>query len=92
MRRSVITRSGPESGAGGQRRGGALDRFDFIVLGAQPDGQKPQQSRVVVDHQDPRLALLGGSRRANRWLQSERQGGGGGVRVSVQCGLSDDLR
>ena len=48
----------PESRAGGQRRRGAFDRFDFVVLGAQPDGQQAQQPGVVVDHQDSRLALL----------------------------------
>ena len=56
----------PEARAGGQRRGGAFDRFDLVVLGAQPDGQQAQQPRVIVDHQDARLALLRRARcRAN---------------------------
>ena len=51
-----------ETGAGRQRRGGAFDRLHLVILRPQADGQKAQQTRVVVDHQDPRLALLLGIR------------------------------
>ena len=57
----------PEAHAGGERRGGAFDRFDFVVLGAQPDGQEAQQPRVIVHHQDARLALLRRLRLAVTW-------------------------
>jgi hypothetical protein len=33
---------GPETHARGQRCRRAFDRFDFVVLGAQADGQQPQ--------------------------------------------------
>jgi hypothetical protein len=36
----------------GQRKLRALDGFDFIAFGAQPDTQESQQPRVVVDQQD----------------------------------------
>ena len=67
---------GPESRAGGERGRGAFDGLDLVVLGPQPDGQEPQQARVVVDHQNPRLALLRGGVVARARLQPERQGGG----------------
>ena len=44
--------------AGRERGGRALDRLDLVILGAQADGQQAQQPRVIVDHQDARLALL----------------------------------
>ena len=78
----------PETHAGGQRGGGAFDRFDFVVLGAQADGQQAQQSGVIVDHQDARFALLRRLRVTRARLQAERQGGGGGNRIGVQCSLS----
>ena len=77
-----------EPRAGGERRGGAFDRFDLVVLGAQADGQKAQQPRIVVDHQNPRLALLSRVWSREARLQAERQGGGGGNRIGVQCSLS----
>ena len=46
--------------AGGQRGGGTFNRFDLVVLGAQTDRQQAQQTRVVVDHEDARFALLRG--------------------------------
>ncbi len=78
----------PKAHAGGQRGGGAFDRFDLVVLGAQTDGQQAQQTRIVVDHQNARLALLRSLGVAGARLQAERQGGGGGNRIGVQCSLS----
>ena len=61
---------GAEAAGGGQRLHAVLDRLDFVVLGAQADGQQAQQARVVIDDQDAGLALgwLAGSRRCVlRW-------------------------
>jgi len=46
--------------AGRQRSGGTFNRFDLVVLGAQTDRQQAQETRIVVDHQNARFALLRG--------------------------------
>jgi hypothetical protein len=49
---------GAKTHAGGQRGGGTFNRFDLVVLGAQADRQQAQETRVVVDYENARLALL----------------------------------
>ena len=48
---------GPEAAGGGQRQRRAFDGLDFVVLGAQADGQQAQQARIVVDDQDAGFAF-----------------------------------
>ncbi len=79
---------GAKTHAGRERRGRALDRFDFVVLGAQPDRQEPEQARVVVDDEDAGLALLGGHAVTLSARQTERERGGGGIRISVHGDIS----
>ncbi len=51
-------RSKPRQGRQRFRR--ALDGHDFVTFGAEPNAQKAQQSRVVIDEQDtPARTLLG---------------------------------
>ncbi len=48
-----------ETAGGRDRLRAALDRLNVVALGAQPDGQKAQQARIIIDDQNSGFAFAG---------------------------------
>ena len=85
----------PEARGGGERLHAILHRFDVVVLGAQPNGQQAQQSRIVVHDQDAGFAfggLIHGWRPSLADLRSVRLRSMLAMASSLACASSSCLR